>query len=66
MIRGRKLEKVTGAYGVMGILDRIREPSELANNPSLRGVGAGFPFCLLCVDVAGVSRSRLNCELFIL
>lgn len=65
MIRGRKLEKVTGAYGVIGILDRIREPSELANNP-LPGVVAGFPFCLLCVDIAGVSRSRRNCELFIL
>lgn len=53
-------------YGVMGILDRIREPSELANDTSLRGVGTGFPFCLLCVDAAGVSRSRRNCELFIL
>lgn len=66
MIRGGILEKRKGTYGVMGILDRMREPSELANDPSLRGVGAGFPFCLLCVDVAGVSRNRRNCELFIL
>lgn len=60
------MEKRKSTYGVMGILDRIREPSELANDTSLRGVGTGFPFCLLCVDVAGVSRSRRNCELFIL
>lgn len=66
MIRGSILENIKCTYGVMGILDRIREPSELANDPSLRGVGAGLPFCLLCVDVAGVSRSRRNCELFIL
>lgn len=65
MIRGSTGEKRKGTYGVMGILDRIREPSELANDP-LRGVGAGFPFCLFWVDIAGVSRSRRNCELFIL
>lgn len=49
----------------MGILDRIREPSEAAIDPSLLGVV--FPARpLLAGDVVEISRRRRNCELFML
>ena len=52
-----------GTYGVMGMLERMREPSVDGVAPSRRGVAAG-PFLL---DVAeGVSSTRRrNCWLFI-
>lgn len=49
--------------GVMGILDRIREPREAATDPSFLGVAfAARP--LLAVDVVEMSSRRRNCELF--
>ena len=52
-------------YGVIGILERIREPSEFAKTFSL----PDFPpvACVLSDVGVGVSRTnRRNCELFIL
>lgn len=52
-------------YGVMGILDRIREPKVDETAPSLRGVTLGL--LLVLEEVVGVSSTRRrNCELFIL
>ena len=52
-------------YGVMGILDRIREPKVDEIAPSLRGVALGL-LLVLEVVVGVSSTSRRNCELFIL
>ena len=53
------------AYGVIGMLDRIREPRVDIAEPSPRGVAGGtFP---AFEGVDGVSSTRRrNCELFII
>ncbi len=69
LVLGEKCASVGGAggcstYGVMGMLERSREPRVACGAPSLRGVAARAS-ALLFGFAVGVSKTRRrNCVLF--
>ena len=58
------IKKWVETYGVIGMLDRIRDPSVADRAPSLRGVAPMLSFFEAVVGVS--STRRRNCWLFIL